>query len=60
MTVNDAKAIEAEKRENDWSWIGLVWRLCGGDITKTDSVLGKTFMECLIWLSYEKIKNENE
>ena len=58
MTVNDAKAIEAEKERSEWSWIGLIWRLCNGDITKTDMVLGKPFMECLIWLSYEKIKNE--
>jgi hypothetical protein len=60
MTVNDAKAIESEKQRGEWSWIGLIHRLCGGDITKTDLVLRKTFMECLIWLSYEKIKNENE
>jgi hypothetical protein len=58
LTVNDAKAIEAEKEKSEWSWIGLIWRLCNGDITKTEEVLAKPFMEVLIWLSYEKIKNE--
>lgn len=58
MTINDAKGIEAEKQRGEWSWIGLIWRLCGGDITKTELVLSKSIMEVFIWLSYEKIKNE--
>lgn len=58
MTIEDVKAIEKEKQRSQWSWIGLVHHLCGGDITKTNEVLSKGIIECLIWISYEKIKNE--
>jgi hypothetical protein len=37
-----------------WSWIGLIYKLCEGDITKTEAVVNKPFIECLVWLSYEK------
>lgn len=46
---------EAIKRK--WSWISLIYKLCEGDITKTEAVVSKPFTECLVWLSYEKEMN---
>jgi hypothetical protein len=58
LTVADAKAIADENERSKWSWIGVIWNLSNGDITKTNEVLAKPIMEVLIWLSYQKIKNE--
>lgn len=51
------KAMRERDSKRKWSWISLVWVLTGGDITKTEVVLTKTFGECLIWLSYKKENN---
>lgn len=58
MTVADAKALADEKEKSKWSWIGVIYNLCEGDITRTEKVLSKSIMEVLIWMSYQKIKNE--
>jgi hypothetical protein len=53
-TIEESRAeLEMDKREK-WAWIGIIYKLCGGDITKTEAVVNKPFIECLIWLSYEK------
>lgn len=53
-TIEEVKAeMEADKLDK-WAWIGVIYRLCAGDITKTDKVVNKPFTECLVWLSYEK------
>jgi hypothetical protein len=46
-----------ELKSRKWSWIGLIYKLCDGDITKINEVVSKPFGECLIWLSYEKEMN---
>jgi hypothetical protein len=57
MTVADAQMMESEKRKRKWSWIGLIYNLSGGDITKVDEIVNKKFTECLIWMSYKKEMN---
>lgn len=53
-TIEEAQAeMDMDKREK-WAWIGIIYKLCGGDITKTEQVVNKPFIECLVWLSYEK------
>ena len=53
-TIEEVKAeMEADKLDK-WAWIGVIYKLCAGDITKTDGVVNKPFTECLVWLSYEK------
>lgn len=43
-----------ERKGKKWNWIGLIWKLSGGDITKVDFILRLPFTQCLIWLAYEK------
>ena len=57
LSIAETRAKNKEEQQKKWSWISLVWILTGGDITKTELVLQKTFGEVLIWLSYKK---ENE
>jgi hypothetical protein len=54
LTIQEINARKAEERKSSWSWIGLIYKLCEGDITKTEAVVNKPFIECLVWLSYEK------
>lgn len=54
MTIDSSNAIAQSKKNRKWSWFSVIYSLCKGDITKTDEVVSKTFVECLIWLSYEK------
>jgi hypothetical protein len=57
-SFTDAQRIEEDKRQSKWNWIGIIYRLCDGDITKTEQVVNKTFIECLVWMSYEKEMNK--
>jgi hypothetical protein len=54
----EAQRIEEEKKQSKWNWIGIIYRLCEGDITKTEQVVSKTFIECLVWMSYQKETNK--
>lgn len=56
-SFSDRQAEQAEQRQQKWNWIGIIYDLCRGDITKTEAIVNKTFIECLIWLSYEKEMN---
>ena len=47
-----------EEKQSKWNWIGIIYRLCSGDITKTEAVVAKPFTECLVWMSYEKETNK--
>lgn len=38
--------------DNRWSWISMVDRLSGGDITKHDLVYERNYIECLNLLSF--------
>jgi hypothetical protein len=53
-SIEELRAEAEQDALEKWAWIGLIYRLCEGDITKTDTVVAKPFMECLIWMSYEK------
>ena len=53
-TIADAKRNSGADLNRKWGWIGVIYSLCGGDITKTDTVVSKSLLECLVWLSYEK------
>jgi hypothetical protein len=57
MTVAEAQMADKEKRKRKWSWIGVIYSLCDGDITKSNEIVNKKFTECLIWLSYKKEMN---
>jgi hypothetical protein len=46
--------IKKEERAKKWTWVGIVYRLCNGDIIKSKEVLGLSYITCLVWLSYEK------
>lgn len=54
MTVEASQQMNNEKRNKKWNWIGLIWKLCDGDITKVNYIVSLPFTQCLIWLSYEK------
>ena len=54
----ESQQLKEEEKQSKWNWIGLIYRLCGGDITKTEAVVAKPFTECLVWLSYEKETNK--
>lgn len=36
----------------------MIYRLCDGDICKTEQVVSKPFIECLVWMSFEKETNK--
>jgi hypothetical protein len=57
-SVSDIQAEMRQKQMNEWSWIGLIYSLCDGDITRTEEILKKPYIECLIWLTYTKIRNQ--
>ena len=57
MTVAEAQIAQNEKRKRKWSWIGVIYNLCDGDITKAEEIVSKKFTECLIWMSYKKEMN---
>ena len=57
-TFAEAQRLDDERKQSKWNWIGIIYRLCDGDITKTEEVVGKTFIECLVWMSYEKETNK--
>lgn len=50
----ESQRIEEERKQSKWNWISVIYRLCNGDITKTEEVVSKPFIECLVWMSYEK------
>jgi hypothetical protein len=54
----DSQQVEEERKQSKWNWIGIIYRLCNGDITKTQEVVDKSFIECLVWMSYEKETNK--
>lgn len=53
-TIEESQKEAQPDLQQKWGWIGLIHQLCNGDITKTEAVVSKTFLECLVWLSYEK------
>jgi hypothetical protein len=53
-TIQDAQADNINDKTDKWGWIGVIYSLCDGDITKTEAVVSKPVLECLVWLSYEK------
>lgn len=53
-TISDARKEAGEDLNQKWGWVGVIYSLCGGDITKTEAVVSKPAIECLVWLSYEK------
>ena len=53
-TIEQSQKDAQPDLQQKWSWVGLIYQLCGGDITKTEEVVSKTFLECLVWLSFEK------
>ena len=54
----ESQRIDDERKQSKWTWIGIIYRLCDGDITKTQEVVDKTFIECLVWMSYQKETNK--
>lgn len=57
ITIASTQMKNEEAIKRKWSWISLIYKLCEGDITKTEAVVSKPFTECLVWLSYEKEMN---
>ena len=57
-TFAEAQRVEEDKKQSKWSWIGIIYGLCDGDITKTAEVVSKPFIECLVWMSYKKEMNK--
>ena len=53
-TLDDVRAEQEEERIRKWTWIGIIYSLCDGDITKSEQVVSKPFIECLVWMSYKK------
>ena len=53
-TIEEAKAEMAMDKVEKWAWIGIIYKLCKGDITKAEAVVSRPFTEVLVWLSYEK------
>ncbi len=53
-TIADAERDASADLNKKWGWIGVIYKLTGGDITKTEAVVSKPLLECLVWLSYEK------
>lgn len=43
-----------ETEEDKWGWLAVVYNLCGGDMTKTDIILDKSFISVLNWASMRK------
>jgi hypothetical protein len=54
----EAQRVEEDRKQNKWNWISIIYRLCNGDITKTEQVVSKPFIECLVWMSFEKETNK--
>ena len=50
----ESQQVDEQRKQSKWNWIGIIYRLCEGDITKTEQVVSKTFIECLVWMSYQK------
>lgn len=48
------------EQQAQWSWFSVVYSLSKGDITKSEEVVNKPFLECLIWMTYEKMNNNND
>ena len=43
-----------------WGWYQSIYGLAGGDVHKLDSVTKIPLHTCLMWLSFEKEKNDIE
>ena len=43
-----------------WGWYQSVYALAGGDVRKFEEVTGLGVHQCLMWLEFEKEKNELE
>jgi hypothetical protein len=54
----ESQRVDDERKQSKWNWISIIYRLCNGDITKTEQVVSKPFIECLVWMSYEKETNK--
>lgn len=49
---DDGEIIETS--EDKWGWLAVVYQLSGGDITKVDAILSKSFISILNWASMRK------
>ena len=47
------RAIATNSFAEQWSWFGVMYRLCNADISNLDNITNKSLLECLTWLSYE-------
>ena len=45
---------------NKWGWYQSVYSLAGGDVRKFEQVTRLGVHQCLMWLEFEKEKNELE
>lgn len=57
-SFGETQRVEEDRKQSKWNWIGIIYQLCDGDITNTEAVVSKTFIECLVWLSYKKEMNK--
>ncbi len=56
LTMEELKGVDEES--SSFSWIGVIEKLAGGDITKFESVTETDFILCLNWLSYLTYKEK--
>ena len=47
------EAIGDESFAKRWGYFGLMYRLCGADISKLDKITKLNVLEAFTWLSYE-------
>ena len=43
-----------------WSWFGVMYRLCNGEIINLEKITELNLLECFTWLSYETDLNLNK
>ena len=49
---NDA-SVGNESFAKKWGYFGMMYRLCGGDISKLETIARTSVLEAFTWLSYE-------
>ena len=52
--IEEEEEIEEDTPHNKWGWLAVIYNMAGGDITKTDAILNKSFISVLNWASMRK------
>lgn len=52
--IDEIEEINPNSPESKWGWLAVVYNMAGGDITKVDDIMTKTFISVLNWASMRK------